>query len=337
MKNSCANQEETCDVRAGLPGVTVAICTANRPQALSKAICSVVDQRLKPDQLIIIDDGKLDRQVVEQLARMVQDAGIKWCYYLKDSESRGLTISRNIALKLAGARVVQFLDDDATMASNCLEQVARVYACDTNNLVAACDVPIIERQRVRRSRRWVDAAYQLVGFWRIYKRGPDVGRALPKKLRNGVYARPVRFLHGGSISVRRDIMLSLGGFDERLGGYALGEDREISYRLGGRWAIVRVAGTEVIHHSDQLSRPDPKLFGKMAVYNYVYIVSKNLPLAMGDYLVLGFSLVGLMLITAGLAVVGNRGYHLRQLAGMFSGLRSVLKQICQGRPVEYCL
>jgi len=98
---------------------SVIIPTYNRPDDLEKCVESIIIQTVRPDELIIVDDGDLQKQPLQQSC---EEAGIGYIYFRKDKP--GLTASRNAGIKLAGGDIVFFFDDDVVLFPDYVEQIA---------------------------------------------------------------------------------------------------------------------------------------------------------------------------------------------------------------------
>src|SRR4051812_23989650 len=84
--------------------ISVIITTFNRPNLVSTAIESVLNQTRPADEIIVIDEGdpKHTRQVVEGFPSVR--------YFWKEDD--GLSGARNAGLQLATGDYINFLDDD---------------------------------------------------------------------------------------------------------------------------------------------------------------------------------------------------------------------------------
>ncbi len=288
--------------------ISVVICTRDRPDRLAGALDSCCRQTVKPVQIIVIDDGDLAQEFIEHRQKNIRDFGIEFLYYHKPLYRRGLTISRNIGWRMARGEIIQFLDDDAELDENCLAVLGKVFAADANRQIAAVDFRIIEETRSQAGRRLIEYCYRMAGLWRLGR------RFIPSR------HLKVDFLQGGSLAVPKAVLEKINGFDETLTGYALGEDKEISFRLAGQGIITRINAPGVRHFSDPAGRIDSFQFGYETSFNYLYINSKKGPLGLGEALLLVYNL-GMLLATEGLfALVGNRKFHRDQIAGLLKGI-----------------
>jgi len=118
------------------------------------------------------------------------------------------------------------------------------------------------------------------------------------------------------MAFRRSALLE-NSFDEALAGYALGEDRDMAYRLGSRGWIVRSCKACAVHHVAPAGRPDAYAFGQMIVRNYVRIMTRNGFTSVGDRLIIGYSLSVMALSLLGFSLVNPKRYF-AQFLGMIA-------------------
>lgn len=84
--------------------ISVVVTTYNRPQEVKDAVDSLLNQSIKPLEIIIIDDGSsspLRMEVDDQKLRLV-----------RFDEEIGLSNTRNYGVKIAKGEYVAFMDDD---------------------------------------------------------------------------------------------------------------------------------------------------------------------------------------------------------------------------------
>jgi len=97
-------------ILARAPSLTVAICTHNRPQELSRALASVAYQEYPSLRVVVVDNNPLDERT-SAVAR-------EWEPHLdltyRVEPRRGLSRARNTAIDLADTEIVAWLDDDET-------------------------------------------------------------------------------------------------------------------------------------------------------------------------------------------------------------------------------
>ena len=218
----------------GRPSFSVVICayTLQRRELLERAVASVQNQTLAPEQIIVCIDHNPD---------MAAAAGRSWeddgeVTVVENHYPGRLGSARNTAVELATADVVAFLDDDAEAPADWLERIAAVYTSEP----LAQAVGGGPRPRYESSRpSWFPLEFDWV-FGCVY-------RGLPPE--RGHYDR----LIGACMSARRSAILTVGGFHSDNH-----DDMDLSHRLTHTYginAVVYDPSIEVAHFvpSDRLS------------------------------------------------------------------------------------
>ena len=91
--------------------VTAIIPTYNRPEYLRQAVCSVLSQTRRPDEVIVIDDGSTEDN---EFVLAVFGSSIK----LVKKKNEGKSVALNAALGLAAHDYIWIVDDDDLAAPN---------------------------------------------------------------------------------------------------------------------------------------------------------------------------------------------------------------------------
>jgi glycosyltransferase involved in cell wall biosynthesis/nucleoside phosphorylase len=86
--------------------ISVVIPTYNRAIQVKQCIESVLVQTLKPDEIIVIDDGSTD-STIEILAKFKEKIIV-----IKNKKNMGVSYSRNIGIKRANSNWISLLDSD---------------------------------------------------------------------------------------------------------------------------------------------------------------------------------------------------------------------------------
>ncbi|MDD5174074.1 MAG: glycosyltransferase family 2 protein [Candidatus Omnitrophota bacterium] len=114
--------------------ISAIVCTHNRPEFLTKAVQSLLDQTLSGEkyEIIVIDNASSDntRSVFDRQYSHV--ANIR--YYFEPR--LGLSCAKNSGWKNARAPIVAFLDDDAIAPTDWLQKI--IEAFDTADRKVAC-------------------------------------------------------------------------------------------------------------------------------------------------------------------------------------------------------
>ncbi|HQL74046.1 MAG: Mannosylfructose-phosphate synthase [Planctomycetes bacterium ADurb.Bin126] len=290
--------------------VSVILVTHDRPASLSRAVRSVLAQSRPAAQVVIVNDG--DHEVSPDLLDEIERSPSALRTVHQDRPC--LPAARNAGLAAAEADVLLLLDDDHELPRDYLARLAGLYEADPEGAVDAISGLVVEPGRARPSRLWrtmMRAAGHL--RWRP-RRCVARSRPLPEALQGRLVA--TRYLTGGATSMRRAMARSIG-YDEGLGGYALGEDREFSYRATRRFAIYQAPGLLMVHHGEPSQRPDDRTYGRMIVRNYLRLASRAIEEGCGKWVAVGWNLAGLALAHAAFAIGGRRRrYHWDVLCGM---------------------
>ncbi len=211
---------------ASATSVSVIICAYadNRREQLQRAIASVLAQRTKATEVIVVIDHNMPL----------------WAYFfatypavtvIANEGARGLSGARNTGVRRASGDILAFLDDDAVAASDWLEKMLPHYR---NPSVIGMGGRVLPMWQVDRP-RWFPEEFQWV-----------VGcsyRGQPEKV------EPVRNPIGCNMSFRRNIFDLTGGFREGIGRTAADaagcEETELCIR-----ALQAIPGSLILYDPD---------------------------------------------------------------------------------------
>lgn len=208
--------------------VTVAIATRGRPEALAGCVRAVAAQTAPADELIVVD------QAPSEAARdATLGAGHPAARYL-EQEQRGLSASRNLALRETATDLLAVTDDDCAPDPGWLEAVIAAFA--RGPAPAAVTGPILPLG---------DGAPGMfvVSLRRSEAPADHAGRVLPWAVGSG-----------GNFAASVPLLREGGGWDERLGAGSPGraaEDSDLIYRLLRRGLVIRYEPGAVMRHAWQ--------------------------------------------------------------------------------------
>ena len=113
---------------------SVIIPTYNRPQDLTNCMQSILSQSVKPDEIIVVDDGDLPGF---PLLNECKGAGIRCIFHKKNIKKniRGPAASRNAGVKLSFGEIIFFLDDDVKLFPDYIEKILKVYELDQKSII----------------------------------------------------------------------------------------------------------------------------------------------------------------------------------------------------------
>ena len=195
------------------PVATVVITTRNRMEMLQPAIVSALSQQGEIE-VLVMDDASTDGSV-EMVKRTFPTVRI-----VTSPKRCGLIVQRNRAAKLARAPIIFSLDDDAIFTSRHVISQALPYFKDER--VGALALPLINIIDGLKREFYAGRPTQEDAFWVMHS------------------------FTGAAYAVRRDIFLTLGGFQGHL--FHWGEEPEYSQRMLNAGRVVRLAITDPIHH-----------------------------------------------------------------------------------------
>jgi len=228
-----------------MPAVSVVTPTFNRSRLIERAIRSVQAQTFQDWEHIIVDDGSTDDtgEVVQRLA--AADSRIK---YVRTESNRGSSWARNAGVSNASSELVAFLDSDDEWLPEKLElQLSRMSSSPLDpGVVYAIAEGLIDD--ANRRQIYVDADLHSGHVFNVLARRS--------------------FITFSSVVVRRDLINSIGGFDERM---PRGMDRDLLIRLSRVTsfdAVPRILVRQYIGNAQHLRSGNP---AKTAVYRELLI------------------------------------------------------------------
>jgi glycosyltransferase involved in cell wall biosynthesis len=209
-----------------MPKVSVIIPTFNRPQKVVRAVTSVLNQRAKDFEIIVVDDGSSD-STNRALGKYMST--IK---YIRQPVTRGVSAARNIGIKSSMAPWVAFLDSDDYWLHDKL--CSQMKFIDQNAETVACQTKEI----------WI-------------RKGKRVNpKAKHKKPSGDVFRQSLKLclVSPSSVIVKRSLFEEVGLFDESL---PAAEDYDLWLRISCRYPIYLIDKELVVKeggHEDQLSQ-----------------------------------------------------------------------------------
>ena len=267
---------------------SVVIPTMRREAILAATLDSLRRCDPAPHEVIVIDadpEGS-SQPVVTEFDHEVDPA----VRYIRSTAS--LTLQRNLGIEDATGDVLVFLDDDVDIEPDLFARLEEAYR-DLD--VVGATGRVVEPDSGRR-------VGPRSGLRRLLPGGGHEGTftryGYPRYLSDIDTPAEVEFMQGCFMSARRGLAARVL-FDEQLGGYALAEDEDFSYRLS-RLGRIRYLPEIVVHHRKLgFGSQDARRFGQLVVKNRAYLFRKNFPqtrLARAQFGLLLLALVGHRLV-----------------------------------------
>jgi glycosyltransferase involved in cell wall biosynthesis/GT2 family glycosyltransferase len=184
-----------------VPSMSIVVCTRDRTRLLRHCLQSLLQLRDGPAEILVVDNAPTD----DGTRTLAAEMGVRY----EVEPCPGLDFARNRALKISRGDVTVFVDDDVVVDSYFLEALRAVWSRNPDAGMVTGQILPLELA--------TDAqiAFERRGGFRggneqLRYEGAD----LPG---NPIYPyAPGMFGAGANMSIRRDVALRLGGFDEAL-------------------------------------------------------------------------------------------------------------------------
>ena len=205
--------------------VSVVIPTHNRTETLPRALDSVLEQTVAPNEIIVVDDGSTD-----DTARLINE-NYPQIRYLHQ-ENSGVSAARNHGIRKARGDWIALLDsDDAWLGEKLSAQLALIKANPAYRLCHTEEIWVRNGVRVNQMK----------------KHAKSGGEIFSKCL-------PMCVISPSSAMIHRSLFEEVGLFDESLPAC---EDYDLWLRICAREAVLYDETPRIIKyggHEDQLSR-----------------------------------------------------------------------------------
>ncbi len=268
--------------------ISVIIPTHDRPGPLKRVVESLATQTALPDELIIVNDGQVD--IEPELVNILTHAGVEVQIIRRAEPSSAC--SRNAGLGLANGDIVVFFDDDMILDHDLLEKLLDIYSRDCLGVVAGITLRYRDEPDTWQWRVWELFAAMLGRMrWaprhqrsRYVPLGPELARKL----------EPTARMSSGAMSLRGPVART-ARFDEEMKGYAFGEDRDLSYRLGQTLGLFRTCEVWILHAPEPGGRGAMFQRGWAYVDNSLRIARRSVEGGAGTVFLIGYDFAGAIL------------------------------------------
>jgi GT2 family glycosyltransferase len=285
------------------------VATKDRPEELRRLWESLLAQTRPPDEVVVVDAGvpptplaspRSGRPALRSVASPVASAARQ----------------RNVGIEAVapGIELVGFLDDDAVLEENAVEEMVRLFAEFGSELGGAAfnlvNHPPLDLATLKRT-----PFAEALG---LYARRPGAVTASGFQTMIGAVETNswTDWLPTTAAVWRREIFRG-HRFDEWYSGYSYLEDLDFSYRVGRVYRLAVAAAARYRHLPAEGGRGSGYAFGLREVLNRVHFVRKNPDLSL---LKCRAALAARLLMSLGLAVRERKAAFFARAFGNAVGL-----------------
>lgn len=210
--------------------ISAVVPTYNRASYVCRAVDSILEQSLQPDEVIVVDDGSVDgtssllRRRYRSRIQVIQQA------------NGGVSAARRRGVQASSCEWIAFLDSDDEWLPGRLEAMAGAAAKLDESVVCLFGDSTVRRDNGAETTLFAEHAFEAPEALEV------LSDALPTQF-------PFMFSWLGSSLLRRDALLNTGAFLE---GLRSSEDFLVSFRLAlhHRFAVIPDAVTRVYRTQD---------------------------------------------------------------------------------------
>ncbi len=232
----------------GTPSITVIVCTRDRASQLRLALSAILALEYPNFTVVIVDNASKTTDTADLVRREFADPRVS----LVTEPIAGLSRARNTGLAAATGEIVAFTDDDVVVDASWLTELAAAFGREPE---AGCVTGLVPSGELRsRAQQYFDErvswSRNLAPMSYSLARPPADSPMFPFSVGD--------FGTGANFALRRDLLLSLGGFDQALGVGTRtggGEDIDMFTRvlLAGRALVVQPSAIVWHRHRADLS------------------------------------------------------------------------------------
>ena len=232
------------------PLVSVILPTYNRAHTLLRAVNSVLNQGYREIELIVVDDASTDGTAA--LLEGIADLRLR---IIRHDRNKGVATARNTGIFCASGQLIAFQDsDDEWLHGKVEKQLDKIEGAGQDCVLVYCTKIIYGRDEKRKR-----------GRRRIACVPPPDETELRGDMRE-VMSRTTS-ISPQTMLIRRDALLKIGGFDERIYG---SEEWDLAFRLAqlGTFEFVDEPLVNTYLQPDSISNINPRAaYSLLIIYN----------------------------------------------------------------------
>jgi len=299
--------------------VSVIIATMNREKELGQCLDSVVRQTLLPKEIVIVDDGNLNK---EDISKVILEP-IEFKYHKKNEPS--LSKSRNIGAKLAQSQLLLFLDDDVVLEPNYIEEIVKVFEADKAGQIGGVSGIIINK-RPKPSYFKIWERMFCLGFG---KPGVILPWGFFTRINNLKDVTRVDWIPGGLSCFRKKVFDNFQLYDFKEfghGGRHGSADIEFSLQINKKYKLVVTPFAKLYHYKSESTKMSSYRMSFKQTFNQGVIFEKYSKKNLINIFCFYWAILGLIFGNLGAALLAKakkeRQRRLYSALGNFSGICS---------------
>lgn len=227
LQNSLCETYSGTQEKSSQPFASTLVCTRNRGENILPTVKSILQNDYPHFELIVVDQSTNDR-TVQALSDNINHPSV---HYIR-SDTIGKSRALNLGLKQAKGEFVLITDDDCIVPADWIKCLVEIFKTHSDVAITFCNVTAAPHDKSK-------------GFIPDYERKHDY---MASSIRDKNKVRGI----GAGLAIRREVIQSIGGFDEQLGpGSEFGdcEDGDLAVRvLLKGWSIYETSRVSVIHY-----------------------------------------------------------------------------------------
>ena len=300
------------------------IPTYNRPKDLKNCIQSILDQSVKPDEIIVIDDGNLNEV---PLKAECEQSGITVKYAQK--KVPGICQSRNLGVHLSTGEIIFLLEDDIVLFNDFFEQILKTYEKYSNESLGGVGGVIhnIDFSKTeKRILRFFYRIFLLAGSHegKVLRSGFNTNYGETQSPLKGVHK--VDFLTGGGSAFRKEVFDSFR-FSKKYqteSGYGQGEDKEFSYRVSRQHNLLINPKARFYHYPAKKTEHNKFIKGKAFILSRYLFFKEYVKKKQTDWVYYIYAVAGYLLIRTCILIFSMKKTEYDRVRGILSAVKEIL-------------
>lgn len=296
-----------CRTRRDYVPISVCIPTKDRPAELLRCIHSILNQSVLPEEIILIDDGNLERNIYQRTI----EPYTRFKYHRKEKPS--LSASKNLTKELASNDLILILDDDTVLEYNFIENIYKRFEIDKNRTIGAVCGLIINESRKSLFDKMMRKIFLLDNG--------KIGHILPWAFQTGFDGLKedtyVDWIRGGISCIRKEVLEEFS-FCEFHGGRNALEDVEFGWRVSRKYRLMVTPSARVYHFHSSAGREALFNTGYKQAYNRCWIFREHADKNLANRICFVWAMIGNCL---GMAGKGKTAFAMGNVQGVFSYIR----------------